>query len=72
MDKHEAVADYSHLVGAKGVAATDLRPSGKADIDHRLVDVIAEAEPLDRGTPIVVVDARGNRVVVRSTSGVES
>jgi len=72
MEKQETVADYARLVGALGVAATHLRPAGKAEIDHRLVDVIAEAEPLDRGTPIVVVDAHGNRVVVRRASGVES
>ena len=65
LEKHEAVADYSHLVGAQGVAATHLRPSGKAEIEHELLDVIAEGEPIDQGTPIVVVDARGNRVVVR-------
>jgi membrane-bound serine protease (ClpP class) len=58
--------DYSSLVGAKGHAATDLRPAGKARIQHELVDVIAEGEPLDSGTPVVVVEARGNRVVVRA------
>lgn len=72
MEKHEAVADYAHLVGVQGVAATHLRPSGKAEIDHQLVDVVAEAEPLDQGTPVVVVDAHGNRVVVRRASGAES
>ena len=63
----ETVADYSHLVGMHGVAATHLRPSGKAEIDHQLIDVIAEAEPIDRGTPLEVVDAHANRVVVRAT-----
>ncbi len=66
MEKQEAVADYEHLVGVKGVAATHLRPAGKAELQHQLLDVIAEGEPIDQGTPIVVVDARGNRVVVRS------
>jgi membrane-bound ClpP family serine protease len=62
----ESVADFSALIGAKGYAATDLRPAGKARINHELVDVIAEAEPLDNGTPIVVIETRGNRIVVRS------
>lgn len=65
IEKQEAVVDYSHLVGVEGVATTNLRPAGKAEIDHQLIDVIAEGEPLDQGTPIVVVDAKGNRVVVR-------
>ena len=65
MEKSEAVVDYSELVGSRGVATTDLRPSGKAEIDHRLVDVIAEGTPLDAGAALVVVEARGNRVIVR-------
>jgi membrane-bound ClpP family serine protease len=66
LQQREAVVDYSSLIGAKGHAATDLRPAGKARIQHELVDVIAEGEPLDSGTPVVVVEARGNRVVVRA------
>ncbi len=67
LDHHEAVADYSELVGASGVATTDLRPAGKAEINHEFIDVIAEGEPLDRGTPLVVVEAKANRVLVRAT-----
>lgn len=70
IDRQESVVDYSSLIGSEGVASTDLRPSGKAEIDHQLIDVIAEGEPLDAGTPIVVVDARGNRVVVRKAENV--
>ncbi|TWU21892.1 NfeD family protein [Bythopirellula polymerisocia] len=62
----ESLADYSALIGLQGTAATDLRPAGKARINHELIDVIAEAEPLDNGTPIVVIEARGSRVVVRA------
>jgi len=67
LDNREALADYSHLIGQRGIAATHLRPAGKAEIDHQLIDVIAEAEPLDCGTPLEVVDAHANRVVVRAT-----
>ena len=66
LDGRESLADYSDLVGMRGVAATHLRPAGKAEIDHQLIDVIAESEPLDRGTPLEVVDAHANRVVVRA------
>ncbi|QEG37560.1 NfeD family protein [Bythopirellula goksoeyrii] len=62
----ESLADYANLIGMQGTAATDLRPSGKARINHELIDVIAEGEPLDNGTPIVVVEARGSRVVVQA------
>ncbi len=67
LEDREALANYSNLIGTCGVAATDLRPAGKAEIDHELIDVIAEGEPLDRGTPLVVVEAKANRVVVRAT-----
>ncbi len=72
LDHREAVADYEHLIGAPGVTTTSLRPSGKAEIDHQLIDVIAESEPLDPGTPIQVVDAHGNRVVVRRAKDADS
>jgi len=67
LEDRESLANYSHLIGRQGVAATHLRPAGKAEIDHQLIDVIAEAEPLERGTPLEVVDAHANRVVVRAT-----
>ena len=68
LDQRETMVDYSGLIGVKGHAATDLRPAGRARINHELIDVIAEGEPLDSGTPVVVIEARGNRVVVRAVS----
>ncbi len=65
LDYRESVAEFSHLVGQQGVATTNLMPSGKADFDGHLVDVIADGMPIDRGRTIVVVKARGNRVMVR-------
>ena len=65
LDNRETLADFSKLLGAQGIAATNLRPAGKAEINHQLLDVIAEGEPLERGEPLVVVEARGNRVIVR-------
>jgi hypothetical protein len=38
----------------------------EAEFDGELVDVIVEGMPIDRGTPVVVVKARANRVVVRA------
>lgn len=66
LDSREALADFSHLIGQQGVATTNLMPAGKADFDSQLVDVIAEGLPVDRGTAVVVIKARGNRVVVRA------
>ena len=66
LDYREAVADFSHLVGQQGTATTNLMPAGKAEFDGQLVDVIAEGMPIDRGQAVVVVKARGNRVLVRA------
>ncbi len=53
------------LVGQRGTATTRLAPAGKATIDGRYLDVIAEGQYLERGQELEVVEARGNRVVVR-------
>jgi membrane-bound serine protease (ClpP class) len=65
LSSREALADYAHLIGQGGEAITNLRLAGKALIGNELIDVIAQGEPLDRGTQIVVVDAHANRVIVR-------
>jgi membrane-bound ClpP family serine protease len=62
----EALADFQHLLGQTGVAATRLILSGKARIGDQLVDVMADGEAIDRGTPVTVVEVTGSRVVVRS------
>jgi membrane-bound serine protease (ClpP class) len=62
----EALVDFSNLMGQSGVATTPLMPAGKARFGGRLIDVIARGEAIDRGTPVVVVEVRGNRVLVQS------
>jgi membrane-bound serine protease (ClpP class) len=53
------------LVGASGVAATDLRPGGKADLNGRRVDVLTEGEFIERGSAVRVVQANAGKIVVR-------
>jgi membrane-bound ClpP family serine protease len=65
ISQREALADFQHLLGQSGIATTRLVLSGKAQISDQLVDVVADGEAIDRGTPIVVVDVIGSRVVVR-------
>lgn len=66
LDTREALADFSHLIGQQGTATTNLMPAGKAEFDGQLIDVIADGLPIDRGAAVVVVKARGSRVVVRT------
>jgi membrane-bound ClpP family serine protease len=69
-EHREALADFSDLVGHQGTAATHLLPGGRATIDGRLIDVIADGDIIDRGTPVEVVSVRGTRVMVRAVRSV--
>jgi len=51
-------------LGATGVAETDLRPAGRARIDGRHLDVVAEGF-VPPGGAVRVVSVRGNVITVR-------
>ncbi len=53
------------LLGKEGVTVSELRPAGIALIDGRRVDVVTDGDFVDAQQSIKVVEARGNRVVVR-------
>ncbi|MCK6459298.1 MAG: hypothetical protein L6Q95_05330 [Planctomycetes bacterium] len=53
------------LVGATGVAETQLRPAGRARIDGKHLDVVAEGGFVQPGTAVRVVAVRGNVITVR-------
>jgi membrane-bound serine protease (ClpP class) len=52
------------LIGATGTAGSDLRPAGIASIDGKRVNVVARGTFVAKGTPIVVAETHGNRIVV--------
>lgn len=52
------------LAGRQGVTLTPLRPSGSAEIDDRVVDVVSDGQYVDAGTRIQVTLVQGSRVVV--------
>lgn len=54
------------LVGATGVAITDLRPIGAARIEGTRVEVMAEGGPIDAGSAVRVTAVNGNQVRVRA------
>jgi membrane-bound serine protease (ClpP class) len=54
------------LVGLTGVALTDLRPAGAAQVGDERVDVVAEGSFISAGTPVRVVKSEGYRHVVVS------
>lgn len=52
------------LTGKEGIAVTDLRPAGMAQIESRRMDVVTDGEYIESGTPVVVTAVTGNRIVV--------
>jgi membrane-bound serine protease (ClpP class) len=52
-------------IGGRGVAETALRPTGKARIAGRRVDVVSSGDFVEPGTAVEVVAVDGARVVVR-------
>ncbi len=56
--------DLTSLIGAEGIALTDLRPAGTAVINGKRVDVVTDGEYIKNGTSLVVNFIQGSRVVV--------
>lgn len=54
------------LEGIDGVALTDLRPSGTAEIAGERLDVVSETGWITAGTPVRVLRAEGYRHVVQA------
>jgi membrane-bound serine protease (ClpP class) len=52
-------------IGDSGEVVSKLRPTGKAKFDDAIVDVVAEAEFLDKSTKVEIIEIHGNRVVVK-------
>ncbi len=68
-ETQSAVEHADHLLGAEGVAVSDLRPSGTARFGEDRRTVVSEMGVVEAGTPIVVVAVEGYRVVVRPRPG---
>jgi len=52
-------------IGDIGEVVSTLRPTGKARFGNAIVDVVAKAEFLDKGTKVEIIKIHGNRVVVK-------
>lgn len=57
--------ESSFLLGRRGVALSDLRPSGIADLEGQRIDVVTGGEYIPAGEPVEVVSDEGYRRVVR-------
>jgi len=56
--------DFDHLIGKKGIAITDLRPSGAAEIGKKRIDVTTEGEYINKGATVVITFVEGSKIVV--------
>ena len=66
---YESAHTRPELVGRRGVAITDLRPSGVGLFDDERIDIVSESEWIEQGTPVRIVAAEGYRHVVRPMAG---
>jgi membrane-bound serine protease (ClpP class) len=67
----KSAVDENHLVGLRGLAETDLRPSGYIRIDGKRHDVVAARGFIQQGTEVEVSEVHGMRIVVREITPAE-
>ncbi len=60
----QAGAKNDDLIGTRGTAETDLHPGGIAMIGGKRLTVVSRGDFIDAGSPIVVAQTKGNRIVV--------
>ena len=56
---------YDELLNLSGVALTDLRPAGMAEISGKKVDVVTDGGYIEKGSKIIVIKTEGAGVVVK-------
>jgi len=61
----EDAEPFASLLQQRGRALTILRPSGKARIGDKVVDVVSEGPFIEADQAIQVIQVNGNRIVVR-------
>ncbi|MDO4297451.1 MAG: NfeD family protein [Lachnospiraceae bacterium] len=57
--------DLKYLLGRRGFAVTDLRPSGVGKIDEINFDVMSEGNYISGGAEIEIIKVEGSKLVVR-------
>jgi membrane-bound ClpP family serine protease len=57
--------ELKSLVGRVGTAKSPMFPSGAISIDGRTIDAVGQGMAIEAGQRVVVIEVKGNRVVVR-------
>lgn len=55
---------FEHLLSKRGIALTDLRPSGTVIIDDKRIDVVTEGEYITKNKEVEVILVEGSKIVV--------
>jgi membrane-bound serine protease (ClpP class) len=64
-DGYSIAKDYKNLIGQEGLAATDLRPSGKIEIEGKIYQAISSDDYINHKQNIVILGVNGNQLVVK-------
>ncbi|MDD3172764.1 MAG: NfeD family protein [Herbinix sp.] len=58
--------DLEYLLGRKGIAITDLRPTGTGNFDGIDFDVISEGKYIPKDTKLVIYKVQGSKLIVKA------
>lgn len=53
------------VVGKRGRAKCKMLPGGLVTVEGRTVEAVSEGQPIEAGQPVVIVQVRGKRLIVR-------
>ena len=56
--------DMEYLIGKKGTAISDLKPTGKGEFDGVKLDIISSGLYIKTGTSLVISQIRDNKIIV--------
>ena len=57
--------DLQYLLGKKGIAETDLRPTGVGNFEGVNFDVISEGRYISKGADLEIIKVNGSKLMVK-------
>lgn len=67
----EGNLDYSFLIGKEGEVVTDLKPSGKVNIEDKIYEVTSTKEYIYTGSYVRVEKVLGQKIIVKNKLHIE-